>query len=929
MQEFTSQELDNLLSTQNIENTIDFSGLDISWEYNINSIEAILTEIEEAEAIDELVEMHVDEVDTILNNFDEQIGTGNNTNVASPGITLSQLDRLIENINESYAEENGDEEEQQGGINYFTFINELHSTNERFRLRESIYNISIPNIVGTTFVEAMRRVEDMFTQLHSNFVAPIQNNQKIRLIFNHTLFDYAINMPMVNKDVMTIDRIRYLFSEQIQSYKDMPEHEIRANHVLTVNVVVADSITGGSNTEFTQQCIDKSSIKVIRNTDNFCLVRAIIVGKAYADKDHNARKLLRPNNRILNEKTLKIVEQLQLPNRQCGIEQVKKIEALLRDYQIMIIDEEGVAKDPLYLNKNHNFKKFIYISFNQNHFNVITSMRSFTRSNYYCDVCKKGYHILANHTCSNTCIACKRTNCDKSSHKMKCFQCKRLYNNADCLKLHNAHFCPAKLICTDCGRKKNYNHVCEDNFRWCSICKSSVPINDHKCFIQQENIEKELKNVCKGFIFFDYECTVVQNKHIPNLIMARKIYLDKNDLEKYTQDPQMFTFNNNNDFCKWLLEHEHFIAIAHNMKGYDGSFIMQYFLNNLKSDDSLPECLITGTKTLSMKHRKLKIIDSYSFLPMALEKFSATFNLTELKKGFFPHKFNVEKNFDYIGRYPEKSYYGSEFFSAKKKDEFDIWYETIKNGEFNFQHELHSYCWSDVELLTQGCLQFRQHIISQTKKDEHDRGVDPFQTSITIASMCNYIFRRNFMQFESIGIIPENGYNCKIKTSIKCRQWLKYLMHRDNIHINHACNGGEVTRGKYFLDGYDTTNNTIYEFHGCFWHGCLVCHYPHTWNSVKQQTMYTLNEATKKRINEIRNMSPNTTIVEIWECDFDEQLKNNQNLRDFVEQNQIKPRLLPRDALYGGRTEAIKLYHYCEGKLFFFFVFYCNKLIIN
>lgn len=177
---------------------------------------------------------------------------------------------------------------------------------------------------------------------------------------------------------------------------------------------------------------------------------------------------------------------------------------------------------------------------------------------------------------------------------------------------------------------------------------------------------------------------------------------------------------------------------------------MQYIVKNMKPADSLPRVLANGTKTLSISFRKLKIIDSYSFLPMALDKFSKTFNLNELKKGFFPHKANKPEFFNYDGPYFDKEYYGSEFFSNEKKLEFDNWYSTVQNNHFNFKKEIEDYCWSDVQLLTEGCLAFRSIVINQTKTNEEgDQGVDPFQISITIASMCNYIFRRNLMEESS------------------------------------------------------------------------------------------------------------------------------------------------------------------------------------
>jgi hypothetical protein len=36
-----------------------------------------------------------------------------------------------------------------------------------------------------------------------------------------------------------------------------------------------------------------------------------------------------------------------------------------------------------------------------------------------------------------------------------------------------------------------------------------------------------------------------------------------------------------------------------------------------------------------------------------------------------------------------------------------IFYEEARKVEFNFKQEFESYCWSDVVLLTKGCLAFR------------------------------------------------------------------------------------------------------------------------------------------------------------------------------------------------------------------------------
>ena len=64
---------------------------------------------------------------------------------------------------------------------------------------------------------------------------------------------------------------------------------------------------------------------------------------------------------------------------------------------------------------------------------------------------------------------------------------------------------------------------------------------------------------------------------------------------------------------------------------------------------TVEEQLTVGAKVLSFKSGPLVFKDSLCFLPMPLSSFPATFNLTELKKGFFPHSFNTLDHQDYVG----------------------------------------------------------------------------------------------------------------------------------------------------------------------------------------------------------------------------------------------------------------------------------------
>ena len=76
---------------------------------------------------------------------------------------------------------------------------------------------------------------------------------------------------------------------------------------------------------------------------------------------------------------------------------------------------------------------------------------------------------------------------------------------------------------------------------------------------------------------------------------------------------------------------------------------------------------MNSAKILSLELPNIKFIDSMNFFPMALSNFPKTFGLNEMKKGFFPHFFNIQQNQIYEGYMPDKSYYDPDGMSPQEK----------------------------------------------------------------------------------------------------------------------------------------------------------------------------------------------------------------------------------------------------------------------
>ena len=54
------------------------------------------------------------------------------------------------------------------------------------------------------------------------------------------------------------------------------------------------------------------------------------------------------------------------------------------------------------------------------------------------------------------------------------------------------------------------------------------------------------------------------------------------------------------------------------------------------------------------------------------------------------------------------------------------------------------------------------------------------------------------------------------------------------------------------------------------------------------------------------------TVVEAWECKVHKELKQNPQMKQYFKDFKIEEPLGPREALFGGRTNALKLYHVCR-----------------
>ncbi|KAL4136009.1 hypothetical protein QTP88_007583 [Uroleucon formosanum] len=552
----------------------------------------------------------------------------------------------------------------------------------------------------------------------------------------------------------------------------------------------------------------KSSIIQIKNDDNLCCPRAIIVALA-----------TQTNNVLGHKLDFNKIRQLKMEG--FTLVDIKNVESIL-DIQINIVCAE-------HFNTVIYKEIKIYLYKNGNHFDVIWSMQGFYGSSYYCKKCDTSYNNKDKHNV----LKIKMYVIQKIEYIVKIV--------TDIVIIKNAWMIIFMYVCKCidynqiCKRETNIleSHIDECGYSICRNREEEVKINEHKCYMQpiiqkggkcntidctkcNKGNTKYKCSYTEKYLFFDYEAQQETGIHIANKIIAHDFEGNK------------IMFDTNEEFCKHVISEEYrgYTLIAHYAKGYDSQFILKYLVDNTLK----PFTFYSGTKLmlLEIKYLSMRIIDSSNFIQCPLSSFPKTFGLKKLKKGYFPHFFNTNK-IEFEKCYNEK---------------------INENYLFNFKEELVAYCTSDVDILRGGY---------------------------------------------TIAVLDKEKNKCYSKQSIT---WLQNF---NNKNISHALNGGEKTIAGNKVDGFNNKSKTVYQFHGCFWHGCIKCFKDReTINNINHETMDDLYQKTIERSTAIKNAGYNLVVQ--WACDW----INSITYKNMKKADIADP-INPRDAFFGDRTNAIKL----------------------
>ena len=714
--------------------------------------------------------------------------------------------------------ESEDEQDEQGQY-YFHLESSKKYYSKKFGMTATDHKIRFNNVLADfDLLQKYESTMKIFRHLLEEVKEGMAPNDKVRFIRRSEQLETPISLPFMEVERLTTERVFSELERVIQS-----NQEFRLNDTVTIDINHVKTPQGSGKSRVKRTTLNireylksKKSTICINNKDDLCLARALVVSIARIENDPKYAQIRNSNRPVQRERAFDLHEAANVPLGPCGLNEVELFQQYLANYQIIVISgdhDNSIIYPPQ--PPGIDEKPTISLYFQNNHFDVITTLPGFVNRSYFCHRCHKAYSNTTDHLCPSMCGSCRGFGCVLEGDGIVCSECDRVFKNQTCYDHHKTEpingggrsVCQTIGRCEKCGKTmdvrkiRDGRHECGKKCRTCGLILTHQD-TDHKCYMQQ--LEQEEESSYNQLLFFDFEATQEHGTHCPNLCV---VHDEEREVALFQGEDTV------KNFCEWLFtpEHKDCIVVAHNFQGYDGYFITEFLIDNAIHYD----VIYRGAKNLSMTVSlfNIKFIDSINFIPMSLAKFPKTFGQDELCKGYFPHMFNKEENQNYVGPIPCQNDYGVNFMKPGEREAFMAWHDeqVANNYRYDFREEIIKYCRSDVDILRKCCLLYREMFRKETD-------IDPFNKALTIASYCQEVYRTNFLKKDTIAIFNHDR-QLKIKQSIVAAKWLSYISEKEDLYIQHVRNGGEKRFNNYSLDGYCEETRTAYEFQGCFWHG--------------------------------------------------------------------------------------------------------------
>ena len=364
--------------------------------------------------------------------------------------------------NESEDDETESEDEQDQGQYYYQLESRRKYHSKKFGMTATDHRVRFNNVLADRdLLESYESTLKIFHHLLEEVKEGMAPNDQVRFILRSEQLETPISLPFMTVEQLTAERVYSELERVIQS-----NQEFRLNDTVTIDINHVKTPQGSGRKKRTIPNIDdylrqKNSIICIKNKDDLCLARALVVARARIENDPRYKQIRKSSRPLQRERAFDLHEAANVPLGPCGLNQVALFQRYLTNYQIIVVSGDhnnSIIYPPKPTGTDEKSTLSLYL--HDNHFDVITTLPGFLCRSYFCVRCHKAYSNTVDHLCSSMCRSCRGFGCVIEGEGMVCSECKRLFKNQTCYDRHKNEpingggrtVCQVIRECEKCGK---------------------------------------------------------------------------------------------------------------------------------------------------------------------------------------------------------------------------------------------------------------------------------------------------------------------------------------------------------------------------------------------------------------------------------------------------------------------------------------------
>ena len=223
----------------------------------------------------------------------------------------SEDDEIIRGIQESDQTGRGEKRKSDESLlpeeDFYVIESVKKTKSKKFRMSATDYTIRFNNVVSDLdLIEGYQRTQAIFEHLLNDVTEGMDKKDQVRFVLRSTQLDTPISMPFMSVAELYPERVFSQIERVIQSNRDF-----RLNDTVVVDIIHVEAPQGSGRSKRTILNIKdflhkKRSIITIRNNDNLCLARALVVAIAKIEKDPKYTQIANPDKRVQEKKSQRV-----------------------------------------------------------------------------------------------------------------------------------------------------------------------------------------------------------------------------------------------------------------------------------------------------------------------------------------------------------------------------------------------------------------------------------------------------------------------------------------------------------------------------------------------------------------------------------------------------------------------------------------------